>query len=72
VNQAKFVHAKIHGGFFNYIAAAFWWDFSLAYTVPVPAKEKATLTEAVKTNYTIRQKLIDTVLRLDASTVPAV
>jgi len=44
-------------------------DYALN-VVPVPAKEKAILTESAKTNYVIRQKIIDTVMRLDASTVP--
>lgn len=44
-------------------------DYALN-VVPIPEKEKAVLTESVKTNYTIRKKLIDAVMKLDVSTLP--
>jgi hypothetical protein len=34
-----------------------------------PKKERDILTKSAKTNYTIRQKIIDLVIRLDVSTV---
>jgi len=38
--------------------------------VPIPKKEKDTLTESAKTNYTTRKKLIDLVMNLDVTTLP--
>ncbi len=35
-----------------------------------PSKEREVLTKAAESNYTTRRKIIDLVLRLDASTVP--
>ena len=38
--------------------------------IPLPQKEKQVLENGAKTNYTIRQKIIDLVMKLDVSTLP--
>ena len=44
----------------------------IAYGLSIaPAREREILTRSAETNYTIRRKIIDLVLRLDASTVRA-
>ncbi len=46
-------------------------DAMVAYGISLaPASIRATLERGVKENYTIRQKMIDMVFRLDVSTVP--
>lgn len=48
-------------------------DSMIAYGLSIaPASVRATLERGVKENYTIREKVIDTIFRLDASTVTTV